>query len=54
MFTRVMHIQRMANRHQRGITNASIGTAIENPNIDDALIAKGMAAICSPGRAALI
>jgi acetolactate synthase-1/2/3 large subunit len=38
----VMHIQRMANRHQRGITNASIGTTIENPNINYALIAKGM------------
>jgi thiamine pyrophosphate-dependent acetolactate synthase large subunit-like protein len=30
----VMHIQRMANRHQRGITNAGIGTTITNPNID--------------------
>jgi acetolactate synthase I/II/III large subunit len=38
----VMHIQRMANRHQRGITNAGIGTKIENPNIDYAMMAKGM------------
>jgi len=38
----VMHIQRMANRHQRGITNAGIGTRIENPNIDFATIARGM------------
>ena len=38
----VMHIQRMANRHQRGITNAGIGTAIEDPNIDYATIARGM------------
>ncbi len=27
----VMHIQRMANRHQRGITNAGIGTTIKIP-----------------------
>jgi thiamine pyrophosphate-dependent acetolactate synthase large subunit-like protein len=38
----VMHIQRMANRHQRGITNWHIGTMIENPNIDFAKIAQGM------------
>jgi len=38
----VMHIQRMANRHQRGITNASIGTTIEDPNINYAMIARGM------------
>jgi acetolactate synthase-1/2/3 large subunit len=38
----VMHIQRMANRHQRGITNAGIGTRIEDPNIDFATIARGM------------
>ena len=30
----VMHIQRMANRHQRGIENAGIGTTIVDPNID--------------------
>jgi thiamine pyrophosphate-dependent acetolactate synthase large subunit-like protein len=38
----VMHIQRMANRHQRGIENAAIGTTIENPNIDYATVARGM------------
>jgi len=38
----VMHIQRMANRHQRGIANAGIGTRIEDPNIDFATVAKGM------------
>jgi acetolactate synthase I/II/III large subunit len=38
----VMHIQRMANRHQRGITRAGIGTTIVDPNIDYATIARGM------------
>jgi acetolactate synthase-1/2/3 large subunit len=38
----VMHIQRMANRHQRGITSAGIGTKIEDPNIDFATMARGM------------
>jgi acetolactate synthase-1/2/3 large subunit len=38
----VMHIQRMANRHQRGISNAGIGTRIEDPNIDFATVAKGL------------
>lgn len=38
----VMHIQRMANRHQRGITNAGIGTSLTDPNIDYATIARGM------------
>ncbi|HTA41078.1 MAG TPA: thiamine pyrophosphate-dependent enzyme [Bryobacteraceae bacterium] len=38
----VMHIQRMANRHQRGITNAGIGTTITDPNVDYATIARGM------------
>ena len=38
----VMHIQRMSNRHQRGITNAGIGTKIENPNIDYAAVVRGM------------
>ena len=37
-----MHLQRMANRHQRGITNARIGTSIEDPNIDYATVARGM------------
>jgi len=38
----VMHIQRMANRHQRGVTSASIGTTIENPNIDYAGLARSL------------
>ncbi len=38
----VMHLQRMAGRHQRGITRAHIGTTIEDPNIDFAKIAQGM------------
>jgi acetolactate synthase-1/2/3 large subunit len=38
----VMHIQRMANRRQRGITNAAIGTTITDPNIDYASLAKSM------------
>ena len=37
----VMHIQRMANRHQRGIENAGIGTTLIDPNIDFAKIAQG-------------
>jgi acetolactate synthase I/II/III large subunit len=38
----VMHIQRMANRHQRGVTSAAIGTTIENPNIDFAGLARSL------------
>jgi acetolactate synthase-1/2/3 large subunit len=38
----VMHIQRMANRHQRGITNASIGNSLSDPNIDFAAMARAM------------
>jgi thiamine pyrophosphate-dependent acetolactate synthase large subunit-like protein len=38
----VMHIQRMANRHQRGIQNAGIGTTITDPNIDYAGMARSM------------
>ena len=30
----IMHVQRMANRHNRGMRNAPIGTTIDNPNID--------------------
>ena len=37
-----MHVQRMANRHQRGITTAGIGTTLLEPNIDYATVAKGM------------
>ncbi len=38
----VMHLQRMANRHQRGITTAEIGTTIKNPNIDYGALARSM------------
>lgn len=38
----VMHIQRMANRHQRGIDRAKIGTTFEDPFFDYAKIAQGM------------
>ncbi len=38
----VMHLQRMASRHQRGITRAHIGTTIDDPNVDYAKIAQGM------------
>ena len=38
----VMHVQRMALRHNRGVTQASIGTTLEDPNIDYAKIALGM------------
>jgi len=38
----LMHLQRMATRHNRGITRASIGTTLENPFIDFAKIAQGM------------
>jgi len=38
----VMHVQRMASRHSRGIERASIGTTITDPNIDFATVAKGM------------
>jgi len=37
----IMHLQRMANRHNRGVENARIGTEIRNPNIDYAKIAQG-------------
>jgi thiamine pyrophosphate-dependent acetolactate synthase large subunit-like protein len=37
-----MHLQRMANRHNRGITRAHIGTTITDPNVDFARIAQGM------------
>ena len=38
----IMHIQRMANRHQRGITNTGVGSVIEDPNIDYASLARSM------------
>ena len=37
-----MHLQRMANRHNRGIERAGIGTTIEDPNIDYAKMAQSM------------
>ena len=38
----VMHLQRMANRRQRGITTAGIGTKIEDPNIEYAALARSL------------
>jgi len=38
----LMHIQRMANRHNRGIDRATIGTTITDPNIDFAKLAQSM------------
>ena len=38
----LMHIQRMANRHNRGVDRCTIGTSITSPNIDYAKIAQGM------------
>jgi acetolactate synthase-1/2/3 large subunit len=38
----VMHIQRMANRHQRGVTSATIGTTLNTPNIDYAGLARSL------------
>ncbi len=38
----LMHLQRMANRHNRGIDRAHIGTTIEEPNIDFAKLAQSM------------
>ncbi len=38
----VMHLQRMGNRHNRGVTNAGIGTTITDPNIDFAKLAQGL------------
>jgi acetolactate synthase I/II/III large subunit len=38
----VMHIQRMANRHNREVTRASIGTTIQDPFIDYAKVAQGL------------
>ncbi|HXR35332.1 MAG TPA: thiamine pyrophosphate-dependent enzyme, partial [Candidatus Binataceae bacterium] len=38
----VMHIQRMAGRHERGITRAGIGTTLVDPNIDFAKVAQGL------------
>ena len=38
----VMHVQRMADRRSRGVDRASIGTTITDPNINFAMVAKGM------------
>jgi acetolactate synthase I/II/III large subunit len=38
----VMHVQRMANRHNRGIDRAAIGTTLNDPFIDFSKIAAGM------------
>jgi acetolactate synthase-1/2/3 large subunit len=38
----VMHIQRMANRHNRGVDRAWIGTTIRDPNIDYGMLARSM------------
>jgi thiamine pyrophosphate-dependent acetolactate synthase large subunit-like protein len=38
----VMHMQRMANRRNRGIDRSHIGTEIDKPSIDYAKIAQGL------------
>ena len=38
----IMHIQRMANWHNRGVTSARLGSALDDPNPDFAMIARGM------------
>ena len=38
----IMHLQRMANRHNRGIDKAAIGTTIDDPNIDYGKMAQSM------------
>jgi acetolactate synthase I/II/III large subunit len=38
----LMHIQRMANRHSRGVTSAGIGTTLHDPPIDYAKVATGL------------
>jgi acetolactate synthase I/II/III large subunit len=38
----LMHVQRMANRHNRGTDRAHIGTTLTDPLIDYATVAKGM------------
>jgi acetolactate synthase-1/2/3 large subunit len=37
-----MHLQRMANRHNRGVDSAHVGTAIDDPAIDYAKLAQSM------------
>jgi len=38
----VMHVQRMALRHNRGAERSNIGSVLEDPNIDYSKIAQGM------------
>jgi len=38
----LMHVQRMANRHSRGIDRAGIGTTFEDPHLDFAKLAQSM------------
>ncbi len=38
----LMHLQRMANRHNRGTDRAHIGTTLTDPNIDYATMARSM------------
>jgi acetolactate synthase-1/2/3 large subunit len=38
----VMHVQRVANRHNRGVDSAHIGTTIDDPAIDFAKLAQSM------------
>ena len=38
----VMQVQRMADRHNRGIDRANIGTKLDDPNIDFAKLAQSM------------
>jgi acetolactate synthase-1/2/3 large subunit len=38
----LMHVQRMACRHNRGIDRANIGTTFEDPNVDFAKLAQSM------------
>ena len=38
----IMHVQRMALRHNRGIERAGIGSVLEDPNIDYSKLAQGM------------
>jgi acetolactate synthase I/II/III large subunit len=38
----LMHLQRMANRHNRGVDRAHVGTTITDPNIDYAKMAQGL------------
>jgi thiamine pyrophosphate-dependent acetolactate synthase large subunit-like protein len=38
----LMHLQRMANRHNRGADRAHVGTTMTDPNIDYAKVAQGL------------